>query len=182
MAAGWPFLFAFGRQRPRATQPGRWALSRMRAFVLLSAVSSVLCACQQSERLSFPASPFPPKTAGELRKWLATFVPMEIASATDIHGARVHRSSVDYSNLETFFFAYRCSAAEADHVIPRRQNFLIVDPYRVTVQKDVAEKEGRPVIMPSNEIRAAPQKQIPISSCQSSHWSTPDSSCLAVLS
>lgn len=131
----------------------RWdSATVMRVLISLPALAMVVASCEPSERLLFPQSPFPPKTEAELRRWVEAFAPIEIASATNIKGARVRRVSATYSNLESFFFAFQCSSGEADRVVRResaRDNSVFVEPSRVIVKVDAEESAKRPEIMPS---------------------------------
>lgn len=125
----------------------------MRVLATLLPFVWLLTSCEPSERLSFPSEPFPPKTASELRQWVQAMAPIEIPlSASNIHAVRVSRPSAGYSNLMTFFFAFKCSAVEAEQVIRTespRDNSVVVSPRRVTVKGDNTESKGRPQIMPS---------------------------------
>ncbi len=125
----------------------------MRTLVLLLSCVWLLTSCEPAERLSFPSGQFPPKTAEELRLWIQALAPIEIpSSASDIQAVRVPRPSTSYSNLATFFFAFRCSNTEAEQVIRKESphdNSVVVDPKRVTVTKDDTEGEDRPQVMPS---------------------------------
>lgn len=126
----------------------------MRSMVVLLPVFLLLMSCEPSERLSIPAGPFPPKTADELRQWVQALSHIEIpASASDIMAVRVPRSSTSYSNLVTFFFAFKCPIIEAEQVIRKQSpldNSVAIDPNRVIVTSESAESEGRPHVTTSN--------------------------------
>ncbi len=151
--AGRSACFRILHSWPAARERERWGSAAvMRVLVLLPALAMVLASCEPSERLLFPQSPFPPKTESELRRWVEAFAPIQIASATNIKGARVQQASGTYSNLESFFFAFQCSSSEADQVVRRgsaQDNSVFVEPSRVSVKADAEEGVKRPEIRPS---------------------------------
>jgi hypothetical protein len=130
-----------------------WA--SMRAALAILPFLLFATACEQSGS----ARPLGPLSSRQLQTVVRSLAPVDIpSSASDVLAARILRSSAAYSNLLTFFFAFRCSPEDADRIMRRDSsldNSIKVDPLRVTITDDPSAGTDRPIIVPA-QFPAAP--------------------------
>ncbi len=125
---------------------------KVRVFAILPLVWLII-ACEPTATSSSYARPFPPQTVSDFQRLVRSLAPIDIpSSASEILSARVSRTHANYTNLFSYFFAFRCSAIEAAQIIrtdSSLDNSVTVNEVRIRVTNDILSGADRPIISPS---------------------------------